>query len=138
MHHYLLERLSLKRILLLLDAQHGFKKADLDFLRELQDGVSTGASSDEDGGKGDGDDGARQSRSRRRELHPRQIVLTKCDLVTRPDLARRAVLVRDTLSDVLVRETSNLPVMLVSARAGVGYNNLRACWSWQRWSWSPS
>ena len=39
MHHYLLERRSLKRILLLLDARHGFKKADFDFLSTLQDGL---------------------------------------------------------------------------------------------------
>lgn len=39
MHHYLLERRSLKRILLLLDARHGFKKTDFDFLGDLQDGL---------------------------------------------------------------------------------------------------
>ena len=47
MHHYLLERRSLKRILLLLDARHGFKKQDFEFLRELQDGLTNG---DNDGG----------------------------------------------------------------------------------------
>ena len=36
MHHYLLERKSLKRILLLLDARHGFKQTDFEFLKELQ------------------------------------------------------------------------------------------------------
>jgi GTP-binding protein len=39
MHHYLLERRSLKRILLLLDARHGFKQTDFDFLGSLQDGL---------------------------------------------------------------------------------------------------
>ncbi len=39
MHYYLLERKSLKRILFLLDARHGFKKADFDFLGDLQDGL---------------------------------------------------------------------------------------------------
>lgn len=39
MHHYLLERRSLKRILFLLDARHGFKKTDFDFLSDLQDGL---------------------------------------------------------------------------------------------------
>ena len=39
MHHYLLERKTLKRILLLLDARHGFKKTDFDFLGDLQDGM---------------------------------------------------------------------------------------------------
>ena len=61
----------------------------------------------------------------KRELPPIQIVLTKCDLVKQADLARRVVLVRTQLSDFLVREPSSLPVMLVSARAGVGFNNIR-------------
>ena len=39
MHHYLLERRSLKRILLLLDARHGFKQTDYEFLGDLQDGL---------------------------------------------------------------------------------------------------
>jgi GTP-binding protein len=39
MHHYLLERRSLKRILLLLDSRHGFKQTDFDFLGSLQDGL---------------------------------------------------------------------------------------------------
>lgn len=39
MHHYLLERKSLKRILLLLDARHGFKQADFDFIGDLQNGL---------------------------------------------------------------------------------------------------
>lgn len=39
MIHYLLERRSLKRILLLLDARHGFKKTDFEFLASLQDGL---------------------------------------------------------------------------------------------------
>lgn len=50
--------------------------------------------------------------------------MTKCDLVKRDDLARRVVMVREQLADVLRRETSSLPVLLVSARAGVGFNNM--------------
>ena len=52
-------------------------------------------------------------------------MLTKCDLVQQNDLARRVVLVKQQLSDLLIREPSSLPVMLVSARAGVGFNNIR-------------
>ncbi|KAL7504310.1 hypothetical protein ACHAXN_001985 [Cyclotella atomus] len=110
MHHYLLERRSLKRILLLLDARHGFKQTDFEFLGNLQDGLlqknSTG-------------------KSAKRELPPIQIVLTKCDLVKQADLARRAYLVRKQLSDFLIREPSSLPVMLVSALPGLGFNNIR-------------
>ena len=32
---------------------------------------------------------------------------------------------REQLSDFLIREPSSLPVMLVSARAGLGFNNIR-------------
>jgi len=112
MHHYLLERKGLKRILLLLDARHGFKKADFDFLADLQDGLAMGSA----------DEGNKKIR---RDLPPIQIVLTKCDLVKQADLARRVVVVRQQLSDFLTREPSSLPVMLVSARAGLGFNNIR-------------
>lgn len=49
--------------------------------------------------------------------------MTKCDLVDRKDLARRAVTVRDALSDMLRRQPSALPVVMVSAKAGAGFNN---------------
>lgn len=110
MHHYLLERRGLKRILLLLDARHGFKNTDFAFLGDLQEGLQAQT-----------EDAPRA----RRELPPIQIVLTKCDLVKQSDLARRVSLVREQLSDFLLREPSSLPIMLVSARAGVGFNNLR-------------
>ena len=42
------------------------------------------------------------------------------------DLARRVVQVREQLSDILRREPSSFPVMLVSAKAGIGYNNIRS------------
>ena len=60
------------------------------------------------------------------ELPPIQVVLTKCDLCIQDDLARRVVQVREQLSDILRREPSSLPFMLVSAKAGLGYNNIRA------------
>ncbi|KAL7539161.1 hypothetical protein ACHAXR_009723 [Thalassiosira sp. AJA248-18] len=116
MHYYLLERSSLKRILLLLDARHGFKKADFDFLGELQDGLMMAKAEDTTM------DGKKKAK---RDLPPIQIVLTKCDLVKQADLARRVVIVRKQLSDFLIREPSSLPVMLVSARAGLGFNNIR-------------
>jgi len=59
------------------------------------------------------------------ELPPVQLVLTKCDLVSQKDLARRVVHVREQLSSNLRREPSSLPVMLVSAKAGLGFNNFR-------------
>lgn len=89
------ERPSLKRILLLLDARHGFKTADVDFLLEIQ-----------------------QNMRLPRKIPPIQIVLTKCDLVPQVELAKRSVQVRDELKTILKRETSaGLPVMLTTTKS---------------------
>jgi len=90
---------GLKRILLLIDARHGFKDADYEFLSSLEQNTNN--------------------------LPMIQIVLTKCDLVTQQDLARRTVQVQQQLSDALRREPGILPVMLVSAKPGIGFNNIR-------------
>jgi GTP-binding protein len=104
---------ALQRILLLLDARHGLKRADLDFLHQLQQQQQQQQQQLTH---------ARPATSR--PLPPIQLVLTKCDLVPQADLARRVAQVRQELSDVLVREPSQLPIMLVSARPGVGYDNV--------------
>jgi GTP-binding protein len=119
---YLLERDSrtLKRILLLVDARHGMKKADFDFLEGLQEQMRL---KEEESNAAGGN--SKSTRQRRVMLPPIQVVLTKCDLVTQTDLARRVTQARQQLSDCLYREPSSLPVMLVSARAGVGFNNLK-------------
>jgi GTP-binding protein len=102
MEAYILDgRKSLKRILLLIDSRHGMKKADIDFLESLQRLLYQ---------KTNG-----KSRMKR-ELPPIQLVLTKCDLVHQADLARRVVMVRQQLSDCLIRQPSALPIMLVSRR----------------------
>jgi GTP-binding protein len=107
MKSYILHRgKSLKRVLFLIDARHGFKKTDFEFLEILQDGL-------------------KETKDGKRELPPIQMVLTKCDLVSQNDLARRMVQTRTQLSSVLRREPSALPIMLVSARAGLGFNNVR-------------
>ncbi|KAG5192301.1 P-loop containing nucleoside triphosphate hydrolase protein [Tribonema minus] len=90
----------LKRVCMLLDARHGFKANDVAFLQRLyarkgQDGLG------------------------RNPLGPYkppklQVILTKCDLVQRRELARRVSQVRARLSDVTPRETY-LPVLMVSA-----------------------
>ena len=60
------------------------------------------------------------------QLPPIQLVLTKCDLVSQTDLARRVVQVRTQLSQALVREpTEVLPVMLVSSRTNNGVLELQ-------------
>eukprot|EP00551_Chaetoceros_affinis_P005512 CAMPEP_0203669490 /NCGR_PEP_ID=MMETSP0090-20130426/5854_1 /ASSEMBLY_ACC=CAM_ASM_001088 /TAXON_ID=426623 /ORGANISM="Chaetoceros affinis, Strain CCMP159" /LENGTH=572 /DNA_ID=CAMNT_0050534193 /DNA_START=1 /DNA_END=1719 /DNA_ORIENTATION=- len=119
---------SLRRILLLIDARHGFKKADFDFLETLQNLRMESTDTDSHDGVLGGDEGgrnARQKRKKRITLPPIQIILTKGDLVTQNDLARRVVQVRQQLSDSLIREPSSLPVMVCSAKAGLGYNNIR-------------
>jgi GTP-binding protein len=101
MADYLLKRgKPLKRVLILIDARHGMKKADRDFLNMLQQYAS----------------------QHKKKMPAIQIVLTKCDLVDQTFLCRQIAQVREQLSDCLVREPSQLPIMMVSARAGVGYN----------------
>ena len=60
------------------------------------------------------------------EMPPIQVVLTKCDLFLQDDLSRRVVQVREQLSDILKREPISFPVMLVSAKAAIGCNNIRS------------
>lgn len=95
---------------------HGFKKADIDFLVLLQNDLLYHDKNIS---------GISEKKRLKRNLPPIQIILTKSDLVLQKDLARRVVQVRQKLSDVLTRESSLLPVMLVSAKAGLGYNNVR-------------
>ena len=54
-----------------------------------------------------------------------QIVLTKCDLVERADIARRVKLIRDDLSEYFPGLASNLPIMLVSGRECKGIIELQ-------------
>ena len=116
MQLYLLQRgKSLKRVLLLLDARHGLKSADFEFLDMLQEALDANVEL----AKAHGLDRVKNT------LPNLQIVLTKCDLCKQKDLARRVVMVRQQLSESLRREPSSLPVMLVSAKPGVGFNNVR-------------
>ncbi|CAM9639813.1 unnamed protein product [Ectocarpus sp. 4 AP-2014] len=95
----------LKRVMLLLDARHGFKKADIEFLGLLYDP------------KGPSPLGKYRP--------PKiQILLTKCDLVKRIDLARRVVFVRQQLEEVSRRQT-NLSIMTLSALKGAGMVELQ-------------
>eukprot|EP00980_Cylindrotheca_fusiformis_P004194 scaffold912_cov119-Cylindrotheca_fusiformis.AAC.10 len=119
MQDYILHRgKPLKRILLLIDARHGMKAADFEFMESLQTALYQNTPEEES------DEPAKNSSSvnnnikkkRKRELPPIQLVLTKCDLVRQVDLARRVVQVRQQLSSSLLRQPSALPVMMVSAQ----------------------
>jgi GTP-binding protein len=86
----------LKRVCLLLDARHGFKTQDVQFLKDLH----------------------ARGKDRGQQSPPSvQLVLTKCDLVPRMDLARRVGALKREAREVMPRE-SLLPTMLVSVKGG--------------------
>mmetsp|Transcript_100640 Transcript_100640/g.204008 ORF Transcript_100640/g.204008 Transcript_100640/m.204008 type:complete len:207 (+) Transcript_100640:1047-1667(+) len=100
-------RSSLKRLLILIDARHGMKQADFQFLASLQkELLQRQRNAAENFG---------EQQPVPTELPPLQVVLTKCDLVSQADLGRRVVQVRQQLSDCLIRQPKILPEMLVSA-----------------------
>mmetsp|Transcript_20769 Transcript_20769/g.49109 ORF Transcript_20769/g.49109 Transcript_20769/m.49109 type:complete len:507 (-) Transcript_20769:107-1627(-) len=105
-------RSSLKRVLLLIDARHGMKKADSHFLKLLQRSLTEKQQSFAKEKDRENDISS--------ELPPLQIVLTKCDLVSQVNLARRVVQVRQQLSDCLIRQPKILSEILVSAQVGQG------------------
>lgn len=122
MKEYLLNRgKSLKRILFLVDSRHGMKTSDFDFLNMLQNGLKE----KQNANSTLSETSVTQSTRKRYELPPIQIVLTKADLVSQTDLAKRVIQVKQQMSEALIREPSSLPVMIVSAKAGIGYNNIR-------------
>ena len=79
----------------------------------------------EGGGGGGSKKGAGVEKAKALIMPPIQIVITKADLVKQVDLAKRVELVKASLKECLKREYGNLPVMLVSALPGVGFNNVR-------------
>jgi len=87
----------LKRLIILLDARHRLKSADVEFLRNLEDiGIEP------------------------KNMPEIQIILTKCDLVKRADLARRMDQVAAEVKNVTRRElTGGRSVMCVVAKRGV-------------------
>ncbi|KAG0361690.1 hypothetical protein BG005_007557 [Podila minutissima] len=92
---YLGNRKTLKRIYVMIDARHGLKVADKEFLSMLD------------------------SKSKKF-----QVVLTKCDLVSPPDLARCYMLVQEELKKSF-RNAITDRLLMVSSYTGAGMNNLR-------------
>ncbi|KAI1314607.1 hypothetical protein EDD11_001950 [Mortierella claussenii] len=92
---YLGSRKTLKRIYVMIDARHGLKVADKEFLSMLD------------------------SKSKKF-----QVVLTKCDLVSPPDLARCYMLVQEELKKAY-RHAIAERLLMVSSYTGAGMNNLR-------------
>ncbi|CAJ0847641.1 9201_t:CDS:2 [Entrophospora sp. SA101] len=92
---YISTRKTLKRLYVLLDARHGIKIADIEFLKMLDEKNVTF-----------------------------QIILTKCDLVIPPDLARRHFLVQETLRNNYTNSIDP-PLMVSSVRKKSGIIKLR-------------
>ena len=102
---------GLKRLMVLVDGRHGLKNADREFLKGMEDIVIRS--------------GKKEGKEELRRFPPLQIVLTKGDLVKQVDLARRVVQVKTEVSSLLRREYGNFQVMVVSAKPGLGYNNVK-------------
>ncbi|RIA92064.1 P-loop containing nucleoside triphosphate hydrolase protein [Glomus cerebriforme] len=90
---YISTRKTLRKIFVIVDARHGIKLADIEFLEMLN-----------------------------KKSIEIQIVLTKCDMVIPPDLARRYVIVKEKLKQY--KNAIEVPLM-VSARKKTGILKLR-------------
>lgn len=93
MESYVSQRNALKRVYVVLDARHGVKVADTEFLRMLN---------------------SKQVKF--------QIVLTKCDLLVLPSLARRIVTIEEHLKPL---RNAVKDVVVVSSKTGAGINQFR-------------
>lgn len=135
--HYLTSRSSLKRVLLLLDARHGFKLTDKQFFHRLlfptQYTQSTSEENVPPSSSSSSSNTPSPSSSSSTKKSPAdikwklQVVLTKCDLVERMTLARRIQHLRETLDDFLPGTLStSLPIMPVSCYEGGGVLQLKS------------
>jgi GTP-binding protein EngB required for normal cell division len=116
MSDYLLNRgSSLKRVLLLLDARHGLKIGDIEFFKGL---LINQHPTDE-----------KVENKKKDKLKIKwhlQIVLTKCDLMERMELARRMQQIRESIDDLLPGNLStNLQVMALSSIENRGIMELQ-------------
>lgn len=93
MEEYVTRRETLKRVYVVLDARHGVKIADTEFFRMLN--------------------------SKKTKF---QIVLTKCDLLKLPELAKRIVTIEDHLKPL---RNAVKDVVVVSSKTDAGINQFR-------------
>ena len=107
---------ALKRVLLLLDARHGFKAGDREFFQRLVDFRDALPR----------EPATPNAPTRRPKFRWQlQVVLTKCDLVERMELARRVRVVREEVSAALPGVNAALQVVPVSGKEGKGLEQLR-------------
>lgn len=106
---------TLKRVILVLDARHGFKFSDKKFFTQFNESIKTMRKS--------------ISEDEFKVTWKLQICLTKCDLVDRLDLARRIQDVEDSLGSWLPTSNyinaSNLPILYVSGKDRKGIIQLQ-------------
>lgn len=115
---YQLEDTSpLKRVLLLLDARHGFKKADFDFFNELNSHFKEYLESQEK---------LNNTITKKKLPWNLQLVLTKCDLVDRIELTKLIQLTEKEFYDKIpAKFQSKLPVLAISAKEEKGIIQLQ-------------
>lgn len=104
---------TLKRVLLLLDARHGLKAADREFFKGLADDCLAALS--ETG----------QKRRHKLVQWTMQIVLTKCDMVERSELARRMQLLRQDIDALLPGFEATIAIIPVSGKHKKGIIELQ-------------
>lgn len=93
METYITKRNTLKRVYVVLDARHGVKVADIDFFKMLN---------------------SKQVKF--------QVVLTKCDLLILPNLAKRIITVEDHIKTL---RNAVKDVVVVSSKTDAGINQFR-------------
>lgn len=115
---------TLKRLMLVIDARHGLKRTDFKCLYDLMTGTFDTIDDINYDPSAEFDVKFDQSKKiANSALWKLQIVLTKCDLVERMDLARRVTAVREQIRSHFFDE--DIPVMMVSAAKGLGIVELQ-------------
>ncbi len=107
---YLLMRGSpLKRVMLLVDARHGLKASDTAFFKELSLQLNNLKNTS-------------PTSNANKMSWKLQVVITKCDLIERKDLARRLQVLKENMFELLPSSIihSSLPVMAVSSKEKKG------------------
>ncbi len=109
MSYLLLRGSPLKRVLLLVDARHGLKASDTAFFKELSLQLSNLKNTS-------------PSSNANKMSWKLQVVITKCDLIERKDLARRLQVLKENMFELLPSTIihSSLPVMAVSSKEKKG------------------
>jgi len=110
---------NLKRVVLLLDARHGFKMSDYTFLEVLFNIIDERNKTRKTMAK------KGLSSNKRDVVRKMQVVLTKCDLLERTELARRLQLIRKQMYDIIPSKFGGLPLLALSGKENKGVLELQ-------------